>query len=165
MTRTRIMRHSALAALAIAIGFGGWAMSGGKMDIEARGPDGLPGIFWLIKQRDQVAVGAWLDSGGDIEAEGYHGATPVLAAAIVDNWPMVLYLIERGARMGVTDARGFTLAYRSTTTRVDPDGIFGPPLNAVRARLAEAGLLERIHEPATVRRMLAEGRWPPQGYR
>ncbi|PKQ11320.1 MAG: hypothetical protein CVT70_14950 [Alphaproteobacteria bacterium HGW-Alphaproteobacteria-1] len=139
--------------------------NGQHVDITTKGPDGLPVIFWLIKQRDQAAVGAWLDSGGNIEAEGYHGATPVLAAAIVDNWPMVLYLIERGARMGVTDARGFTLAYRSATTRVAPDGILGPPLNAVRAHLAEAGLLERLYDPAAVRRMQAEGRWPPPGYR
>lgn len=112
-------------------------MSQGQIDIAARGTDGQPGLFWQIKQRDRAAVGAWLDNGGDIEAPGYHGATPVLAAAIVDNWPMVLYLIERGARMNVTDARGFTRAYRSATTRVAPGGALGPPLNAVRAHLAD----------------------------
>lgn len=135
--------------------------NGQQIDVTAKGPDGLPGIFWLIKERDEAAVGAWLDAGGDIEAWGYHRATPVLAAAIVDNWPMVLYLIERGARMDVADGRGFTLPYRASSTRVDPDGIFGPPLNAVRAHLAQAGLLSRVYEPAQVRAMVSEGRWPP----
>jgi hypothetical protein len=45
-------------------------MSEGKMDIEARGPDGLPGIFWLIKQEDMAGMAAWIDGGGDIEARG-----------------------------------------------------------------------------------------------
>lgn len=139
--------------------------NGQQVDITAKGPDGLPGIFWLIEQRDQAAVGAWLDSGGDIEVAGFMGATPVLAASMADNWPMVLYLIKRGARMTVADRQGFTLPYRTTTTRVDPNGIFGSSLNAVRAHLADAGLLERIYEPATVERMMADGRWPPAAYR
>lgn len=150
-----------LGPLALAVMIGGAVLAQGRTDTGAKGPDGLPGIFWLIKQRDQAAVGTWLESGGDIEVPGFQGATPVLAASMADNWPMVLYLIERGARMNVADGRGFTLAYRSTTTRVDPNGIFGPSLKAVRAHLARAGLLERVHEPAAVRRMLAEGRWPP----
>jgi hypothetical protein len=132
-----------------------------QIDITAKGPDGLPGIFWLIKERDQAAVGAWLDAGGDIEARGYHRATPVLAAAIVDNWSMVAYLIDRGARVDVVDGRGYTLSYRAATTRVDPKGIFGPPLMKVRAHLAQAGLLGRVYDPGQVRAMVAEGRWPP----
>lgn len=135
--------------------------NGQQIDITANGPDGLPGIFWRIKQRDQAAVGAWLDAGGDIEVPGFQGATPVLAASMADNWPMVLYLIERGARMDVADRQGFTLPYRASSTRVDPNGIFGPPLNAVRAHLVQAGLLSRVYAPAQVRTMQAEGRWPP----
>lgn len=137
-------------------------MPNSSIDIEAKGPDGLPGIFWLIKERDQSAVGAWLDAGGDIESKGYHGATPVLAAAIIDDWPMVLYLIHRGARLDVADKRGFTLGYRSTTTRVDLEGIFGPALLEVREVLAEADLLDEIYPPQVVREMKAAGEWPPE---
>lgn len=133
----------------------------GAVDITANGPDGLPGIFWLIKQRDQAAVGRWLDAGGDIEVPGFHRATPVLAAAIVDDWQMVLYLIDRGARSDVADRRGFTLGYRATTTRIDPEGALGPTLQTVRQRLGQAGALERIYSPAQVREMMAAGRWPP----
>ncbi|MDD7973236.1 hypothetical protein [Roseinatronobacter alkalisoli] len=132
-----------------------------QIDITANGPDGLPGVFWLIKQRDRAAVEAWLDAGGDIEAQGFHRATPILAAAIVDNWPMVLYLIERGARMDLADGRGYTLPYRANSTRVDTNGIFGSSLNAVRAHLAQAGLLSQVYTPEQVRAMMAEGKWPP----
>lgn len=161
MTRARIMWHSAVAALAIAIGFGGWAMSEGKVDIEARGPDGLPGIFWLIKQEDMAGIAAWIDAGGDIEARGYHGASPALAAAVIENWPAVLWLLERGARADVADGRGYTLGFLATRSRVAPDGRYGRALAEVRSILADRGLLEQIHEPAAVKRMIAEGRWPP----
>jgi len=151
----------AAVLMALASFMPGMAMPEAQIDVTAKGPDGLPGIFWLVSQRDQAAVGAWLDAGGDIEARGFHRATPVLTAAIIDDWPMVLYLIERGARMDVADGRGFTLPYRASSTRVDPNGIFGPPLNAVRAHLAQAGLLSRVYAPVQVRAMVAEGRWPP----
>ncbi|MCC5968837.1 MAG: hypothetical protein JJU15_02715 [Pararhodobacter sp.] len=133
----------------------------GTVDITENGPDGLPGIFWLIKQRDQAAVGAWLDAGGDIEVPGFHRATPVLAAAIIDDWPMVLYLIERGAQMNVSDRRGYTLAYRATTTRIDPEGILGPALRMVLQRLEQASEMEEIFTPTEVREMVSAGRWPP----
>lgn len=135
--------------------------NGQQVDITAKGPDGLPGIFWLIKQRDQAAVGAWIDAGGSIETPGFLRATPVLAASMADNWPMVLYLIERGARMDVADRQGFTLAHNATITRVDPNGSLGPALRAVRKKLAQAGLLSRVYTPDQVKAMQAEGRWPP----
>ena len=141
-------------------------MANGQVDITARGPDGLPGIFWLINQRNQAAVGAGLDAGGDIEVPGFHRATPVLTAAQIDDWPMVLFLLDRGARMDVYDRNGFTLAWLSTTSRVAPDGIFGPALQETRNRLAAAGLLSQVHDPAAMRAMLADGRLPqPPGPR
>lgn len=132
----------------------------GQIDVTARGPDGLPGIFWRINQQDRAGVGAWLDVGGDIESPGFQRATPVLAAAIVDDWPMVVLLLDRGARMGIHDRRGFTLAWLSTTSRAAPDGILGPALREVRARLAVTGLLGEVFEPAAVRAMIGDGRWP-----
>lgn len=136
-------------------------MANGQVDITARGPDGLPGIFWRINQRDQAAVGAWLDAGGDIETPGFQRATPVLTAAIIDDWPMVIYLLDRGARMDVADRRGFTLPWLATNSRVAPGGIFGPALQETRNRLAAAGLLSQVHDTATVRALVNQGRWPP----
>ncbi|PKQ11318.1 MAG: hypothetical protein CVT70_14935 [Alphaproteobacteria bacterium HGW-Alphaproteobacteria-1] len=139
--------------------------NGQHVDITSEGPDGLPGIFWLIKQEDMAGMAAWIAAGGDIEARGYHGASPALAASAIDNWPAVLWLLENGARPQAADGRGYTLAFLATRSRVAPDGRYGEALAKVRAILAEVGLLERILEPATVKRMKAEGRWPPPGYR
>jgi hypothetical protein len=118
---------------------------------QARGPDGLPLIFWLIKSGDRAGVEAWLDAGGDLEASGYHRATPILAAAVIDDWPMVLRLAARGARLEVTDGRGFSLAWLNLRSRIDMNGPYGPPLLEARALLARAGLLDAVRSPAEIR--------------
>jgi hypothetical protein len=119
---------------------------------EARGPDGLPLIFWLIKSRDVSGVDAWLDAGGDLEASGYHRATPILAAAVIDDWPMVLRLAARGARLDVTDGRGFSLAWLNLRSRLNLSGPYGPPLLEARQMLMREGLIDVVRTPAEVRR-------------
>lgn len=138
-----------LTALAAALGAG--AVPARAADPHARGPDGLPLIFWLIKSGDRAGVEAWLDAGGDIEASGYHGATPILAAAVIDDWPMVLRLAARGARLEIEDGRGFSLAWLNLRSRVDLSGPYGPPLLEARGLLARAGLLGRVRSPAEIR--------------
>jgi hypothetical protein len=142
------MRRSLLlAALAAALGLGPATAA----DLQARGPDGLPLIFWLIKSGDGAGVEAWLDAGGDLEASGYHRATPILAAAVIDDWPMVLRLADREARLDITDGRGFSLAWLNLRSRVDLTGPYGPPLLEARALLARAGLLDAVRPPAEIR--------------
>jgi len=165
MIRPRLIRQRALAVLVVVIGFGGWAMSDEKVDIDALGPDGLPGIFWLIKQEDMAGLTDWVEAAGDIEARGYHGASPALAAAVVDNWPAVHWLLENGARAEVADGRGYTLAFLAARSRVDPEGRYGKALAEVRSILARRGLFEKVYQPATVKRMRADGTWPPEQYR
>jgi hypothetical protein len=148
----------------LVLGFGGGALSDGEVDIEALGPDGLPGIFWLIKQEDMAGAKDWVEAGGDIEARGYHGASPALAAAVVENWPAVRWLLENGARAAVADGRGYTLAFLAARSRVDPAGRYGTALGKVRSILGRQGLLEEIYSPATVKRMRAQGTWPPAQY-
>lgn len=118
---------------------------------QALGPDGLPLIFWLIKSGDADRAEAWLDAGGDLEASGYHGATPILAAAVIDDWPMVLRLAARGARLEIEDGRGFSLAWLNLRSRVNLNGAYGPPLLEARGLLARAGLLDRVRSPAEIR--------------
>ena len=132
-----------------------------KPDIQEIGPDGLPIIFWRIKQEQEAVVFALLNAGADIEAQGYHGATPILAAALVDNWPLVVGLIERGANVGAVDRRGFNLPYLTTQASAAAETPTGVALQAVRAYLNERLMLERIYTPAQVRDLLAKGAWPP----
>lgn len=138
-----------LSALAAALSAG--AVPARAADPQGLGPDGLPLIFWLIKSGEADRAEAWLDAGGDIEASGYHGATPILAAAVIDDWPMVLRLAARGARLEIEDGRGFSLAWLNLRSRVNLNGPYGPPLLEARGLLARAGLLDRVRSPAEIR--------------
>ena len=132
------------------------------VDINATRPDGLPIIFQYISREDIARIEAYIAAAGDLEAEGYHGATPVLTAAIVDNWPVVLLFLRAGANPNPADDRGFTLPYRTATSRVVPDGRYGAALAEVRAFLNERGLLEQVYDRGQVQQMRDEGRWPPR---
>jgi hypothetical protein len=153
-----------LVAVLAACGIGRHGMAGAeaKLDIKEIGPDGLPIIFWRIKQENEAAVFALLNAGADIEAQGYHGATPILSAALIDNWPLVVGLIERGANVGAVDRRGFNLPYFTTQASPDPDGPTGAALQTVRLYLNERLMLERVYAPAEVRDLMAKGTWPPK---
>jgi hypothetical protein len=131
----------------------------------ALGPDGLPRIFWMIKQNDVKGISTWIEAGGDIEAHGYHGATPVLSAALIDNWLAVHWLLENGARATVVDRRGYTLAFLAQRSRVTLDGQYGQALIHVRSILTRQGLMGEIYQPETAKRMLEDGDWPPPEYR
>lgn len=137
-------------------------MAAAETNPKAEGPDGLPIIFWTIKENDQKKVAAILDAGGDIEAKGYHKATPILAAAIVDNWEMAAFLMKRGARLDAVDGRGFTLPYLAAQAKVAEGSPTAAALQEVRVALNERAMLEKIYLPAEVRQMLKDGRWPPQ---
>ena len=141
-----------------------WTMEGAGMAMAeqgAKGPDGLPIIFWTIKQNDQAKVAALLDNGADIEAAGYHGATPILSAAMVDNWIMAEFLMQRGANIAAFDRAGFNLPYLTAHAKVAKGSPTEAALNRVRKALNDHGLLERIWEPAEVRALIKQGKWPP----
>lgn len=135
-------------------------MAGG-IDPMAKGADGLPLIFTLIEQEDQAAVEALLDAGADLEAKGFAQGTPLLKAAFLDLWPMVGMLIQRGANVMAADMRGVTLPWATTQAKVGRGTPAEASLNAVRKYLNDRGLLERIYQPAEVRGLLQQGKWPP----
>lgn len=139
----------------------GMAVAERQVDPKALGPDGLPIIFWTIKEGDSAGVEALLDAGAEIEAAGYHGATPALSAAVVDDWPMVALLLQRGANPAAFDRRGFTLPWLSAQAKVAKNSPTEASLNAVRQYLNDRGLLQAVYDPAQVRSMLKDGTWPP----
>ncbi|WP_102224340.1 ankyrin repeat domain-containing protein [Acidimangrovimonas sediminis] len=137
-------------------------MANDMSDPNAKGPNNWPVIFDAIEAEDHARLKSLLDSGADIEIKGFQGATPVLAAAVIEDWPTVLYLLQRGARPGVADKRGFTLPYLAAKSRVDLDGRYGKALADVRKILNDRGLMGQYYEPAEVRKRMNEGRWPPR---
>ncbi|MBY6047522.1 hypothetical protein [Vannielia litorea] len=161
------------AALALAVlGGGMWAAlrsgafeTGGAMstvDIEEKGPDGLPIIHWWVEREEFAKIEALLEAGGDIEAPGFQSATPLLKAAVADSWPMALFLIERGAFIGAVDRRGMTMPWLAATSRVKEGNPDFEALEKVRAILNERGMLGQYYEPNDVKKRIAEGNWPPK---
>lgn len=132
------------------------------MSAQEIGPDGLPIIFWSIKEENHDKVTALLDAGADIESKGYHGATPVLAAAIVDSWSMVLMFLERGANAKAVDRRGFSLAWLASQTKVQSNSKDHEALIKVRKLLDGLMGSKVVYEPKKIRDMLETGTWPPK---
>ncbi|MFE3838619.1 hypothetical protein [Pseudogemmobacter sonorensis] len=149
----------------IAVLSGKGALAQRAVDPAALGPDGLPLIFWLIEREDMAGVARLVEAGADLDARGFHRATPVLSAAIIDYWQMVEYLLARGAKAAVTDGRGFTLTWLARNSRVVPGGPYGEALARVRRTLEARGLMREVHHPVRVRELAAAGRWPPDWFR
>ena len=126
-----------------------------------KGPDGQPIIFWRIKQENRKAVTAMLDIGYDIETKGGFDATPLIGASLIDDWITVLLLLERGANPLAADRRGFTMTYMLSTSRVDRKGSYGAALGKVQAFLTKQGINDTAYTPVEVKKMLADGKWPP----
>ena len=128
---------------------------------DEKGPDGQPIIFWRIKQENRDAISAMLDAGYDIETKGGFDATPIIGAALIDDWTTVLLLLKRGANPMVADRRGFTLNDLMNTSRVDLKGSYGVALEEVRALLKKRGINDTVYTPPQVKEMLKNGEWPP----
>lgn len=120
-----------------------------------------PEIFDLILSEDRAAIEKLLNSGQSLEVRDGFGATPILAAALIDDWSTVEYFLLRGADPLATDRRGFTVAFLAQTSRVDLDGRYGQALVRVRAALSARHLLETALPPAQVKQLQQKGAWPP----
>ena len=132
-----------------------------KTEMEKKGPDGQPIIFWRITQENREAISALLDLGYDIETKGGFGVTPVIDAALIDDWITVLLLLERGANPLAASRNGLTLTNLLSTSRVDRKGRYGVALEQVQALLKNKGINDTAYTPVEVKKMLADGEWPP----
>lgn len=108
---------------------------------------------------DLAGVNRLLGAGADVEARGYHGGTPILAAAVVNNGPMVALLMDRGARLVVVDQRGFNLPYLSSQAPPVPGSPTEVALIRVRRALGERGMRQKVFTPAQIRELMKQGSW------
>ena len=155
-----VIGASAWGAVHFGVIDNGGAMS--TVDIDQKAPDGLPIIHWWVEREEFDKIQAYLDAGGDIEAPGFQGATPLLAAATGDGWPMALFLIERGAFIGAVDRSGITLPWLAGTSRVKEGNPDYEALVKVRELLNERGMLGQYYEPNDVKKRIKAGNWPPK---
>lgn len=135
------------------------------MDINATGPDGLPIIFWTIKEGDTKKLQALLRAGYNIEIQGYHKATPILSAAIIDNWEIVFLLYQNKARLSVADGRGFTLPWIAKNTKVAAHSSTKKALEQITNALEKHGLMKKVYKPEQVRQMMKDKTWPPPDWK
>ncbi len=131
-------------------------------DPNAPGPDGHPAIFTAVERGDTRKVTELIAAGANIEARGYAQGTPLLIAAMGENWPMVELLLQAGAEPLAADEMGFTVPWVAATSRIRPETDDGQALNRVRQILNDRGVIGIVVQPRDVERLLAEGRWPPE---
>ncbi|MDD7971945.1 hypothetical protein [Roseinatronobacter alkalisoli] len=132
-----------------------------QTDIDALDARGQSIMFQRVMEEDFTQMTALLDAGLPIDIRGFQNSTPALHAAMADIWPVVLFLLERGADPMAANRLGMTLPWLATTSRISGDGPRATALQQVRVLLAGQGLLSRVYTLEEVRAMLAEGSWPP----
>ena len=171
MTAKRPLHWLKIAALPVALALGllAWGASEvrtdeGKntvVDITEKGPDGLPIIFWRIKQRDEQGVAELLDAGASIETPGFFGATPLITAASANSWEMVEFLLDRGADPRAADGSGFNLPWLAATSKIKEGTDQHAALQRILPRLEQQGLMQRIFTPDETEELVQSGHWPP----
>jgi hypothetical protein len=144
---------------------------GSQVPADRIGPDGkggylrlaavLPPLFLRAVTGDRAGVSALLDQGAPVDQPGTDGATPALAAALVDDWTTVRLLLERGANPMAADVHGHSLPWLVAQAPAGRGSRDEEGLAAVRGLLNDRALLEKVHEPVEVRFLMVEGRWPP----
>lgn len=81
-------------------------LAGAEVNARFRGPHQETPLHWAASSDDVEALDALLDAGADIEAPGavLGGGTPLADARGFKQWRAALRLVERGARVTLTDA-------------------------------------------------------------
>ena len=131
-------------------------------DPNRAGPDGHPIIFTEMERMNLRKVRRLIKVGADLEAKGYAQGTPILLAAVSENWLAAEILLEAGADPMVTDQFGMTVTWLAATSRLLPESAQGQALDRVRHVLNERAIIGIVIHPREVTTMLEEGRWPPE---
>ena len=123
---------------------------------------GEPALFEAALLGDVRGIGLLLDAGANIEEADELGNTTALTAASADQWEVVLFLLERGAKPWVASQAGFTLGGLANYSRLTSASAPGRAKNEVIARLQQVPGLWPPPSIAEVTAMMAAGRWPPR---
>jgi ankyrin repeat protein len=81
-----------------------------KSNLNLRGPDGQPAIFFASNSGD---VQLLLNNGADMNARSDSGSSPLSAAVKNSNTGVAVYLINAGANVKWTDTQGTTLLHQA----------------------------------------------------
>jgi hypothetical protein len=159
--RAKASNRTAIMLFALLIG-GMLPLTTSSSDFDKTGPDGFHAIFWAVESLDSSEVKHYLDSGLSTEVRGFAGSTPALVAAHGNAWAICLLLLERGANPRAVSSTGLSIPWLASKSNISLGSNSNDALMSVRARLEALGLMDKVYEPAQVKKMLAEGMWPPQ---
>ena len=123
---------------------------------------GEPALFEAALLGDVQGLGLLLDAGADIEESDDLGRTTTMMAASADNWPAVVFLLQRGAKPWAAAKIGITLGAYCAKSRLTSASAEGRAKNEVIARLQKVPGLWPPPSIAEVKAMMAAGRWPPR---
>ena len=133
-----------------------------SIDPTAIGSDGYSILFDIVAENDMSALQEMVKKGADVNTLGFANETPILRAALANNWEVVLFLLENGAHIDAYGTTGFTLpnlVQLSRMTEQDPEYA---ALQRVQEKIDAANITHwRDYPPTTVEAMIEDGTWPP----
>lgn len=109
-----------------------------------------------------AAADKLLDFGAKVDASNSIGITAITKAATAEHWDMVNLLLDRGASIWIAaPASGFVMPQFAINDRLDPNCPLGKSREAAIRKIKAAGFPWPPPPPKEVKRLLAEGKWPP----
>ena len=131
-------------------------------DPNALNKSGNPILFDAIEKSDLAQVQRLVETGADIEKQGFGNQTPALWAASGQEWDICLYLLNLGADPTVVDHSGITIPYLAFKSNILPASYQGQYLAKVKEFLIQRKLDALNILPKQVRELKASGVWPPK---
>ena len=111
------------------------------------------------------AVLMLLKAGARIDQQDSVGGTAIISAAGGESWRTVLLLLDHGASIWPVISNGGTLALLAAHSRLLPNNPDGKAKLVVIERLKALGSPWPPPSAAEVKRLVAEGQWPPASAR
>lgn len=117
-----------------------------------------------VMNEDVSRVEALIAQGAPLEESDHRGQTPLVIAAVSDQFEIAERLLQAGADPFAVDKFGWTAGYAIQTSKLQR----GPEFDAmqrVSVQLIERGYPVPGPDKPEIKRMVAEGNWPPVEWR
>lgn len=120
-------------------------------------------LVQAVMNADAAQAKSLVEGGASLEEVDLDGQTPLLIAAMTDQFTIAEYLIAQGANIFATSEFGWTVGYAAETSRL----VRGPEAEArqrVLVQLRDRGFPFPATKPRQVMKWVEEKHWPPAGH-